>query len=77
MSSVPTAVACPTWSRALAFAAVTTRLRAKSQDVHGLLNFVLSIFDQGSIPLPQSDQLRCLPAPPAAAAPNAAAKRTK
>ena len=78
MSSVPTAVACPTWSRALALAAVTTRLRAKSQDVHGLLNFVLSIFDQGSIPLPQSDQLRSLPpAAAAGAAPNAAAKRPK
>ena len=57
---------------------LTTRLRAKSQDVHGLLNFVLSIFDQGSIPLPQSDQLRSLPpAAAAGAAPNAAAKRPK
>lgn len=37
--------------------AVTTRLRAKSQNVQGLVNFVAAIFDKGGNPLPHADML--------------------
>ena len=38
--------------------ALTSRLRAKTQDVGGLLNYVTGIFDKGGRPLPNSESLR-------------------
>ena len=37
---------------------VTTRLRAKTQNVQGLVNYVAAIFDRGGNPLPNAEAIK-------------------